>query len=104
IGPPPPTESYLNIERIVAAALAAGAEAVHPGYGFLSESAEFAEAVTAAGLVFVGPPADAIRRMGSKTEARALMAQAGVPIVPGFQGGESADWAVAAAGLGYPVL
>jgi 3-methylcrotonyl-CoA carboxylase alpha subunit len=104
IGPPPPAESYLNIDKIVAAALAAGAQAVHPGYGFLSESAEFAEAVRAAGLVFVGPPADVMRRMGNKTEARALMQTAGVPIVPGSQAAGDTDWARAAAGLGYPVL
>ena len=103
IGPPPPAESYLNIERIVAAGVSVGAEAVHPGYGFLSESAEFAAAVTAAGMAFVGPPADAIRRMGSKTEARALMQPAGVPIVPGYQG-QGGDWTEAAAALGYPVL
>jgi 3-methylcrotonyl-CoA carboxylase alpha subunit len=104
IGPSAPAESYLNIERLVAAARDAGAEAVHPGYGFLSENAEFAEAVTSAGLVFVGPPAAAMRLMGSKTGARALMEQAGVPVVPGYQTTNEADWPKAAATLGYPVL
>ena len=83
LGPPPPAESYLHIDRLLEAARAAGADAVHPGYGFLSERAAFAEAVTAAGLVWVGPPASAIRAMGDKTEARRRMAAAGVPIVPG---------------------
>ena len=85
IGPPPPAESYLRIDRILEAAKATGTNAIHPGYGFLSEKAAFAEAVAQAGLIFIGPSADAIRRMGSKTEARALMQAAGVPIVPGVQ-------------------
>jgi len=119
IGPPPPAESYLRIDRIIEAAIATGAQAIHPGYGFLSEKAEFARAVTDAGLIFIGPTADAIRRMGSKTEARALMQAAGVPVVPGYQlpspvgvakhpdgrgvGGEGA-FAEAASAIGYPVL
>jgi acetyl-CoA carboxylase biotin carboxylase subunit len=104
LGPPPPRESYLNIERLIDAARAAGAEAVHPGYGFLSENAAFAEAVCAAGLTFVGPPAEAIRAMGSKTQARVLMQRAGVPVVPGYHGAAGADFAEAAGSIGYPVL
>src|SRR5512134_1447427 len=101
IGPPPPRDSYLNVGAIVEAARKTGAQAVHPGYGFLSERAEFAEAVAAAGLVFVGPPADAIRKMGSKTGARAIMQSAGVPIVPGYHGAADADFAEAAGSIGY---
>src|ERR1041384_7291371 len=83
IGPPPSTESYLDIKKLVAAAQSTGCQAVHPGYGFLSERAAFAEACVDAGLVFVGPPASAIRAMGDKTEARRRMQAAGVPVVPG---------------------
>src|SRR5688572_27060283 len=104
LGPAPPGESYLRAERIVAAALSAGADAVHPGYGFLSENADFAEAVRAAGLTFVGPPAEAMRAMGSKTQARELMTRAGVPVVPGATGTDTDGLAAAAAELGYPVL
>ena len=86
IGPPPAAESYLRGEAIIEAALASGAQAVHPGYGFLSENADFAEACAEAGLVFVGPPAAAIRAMGSKSEAKAIMEKAGVPLVPGYHG------------------
>ncbi len=106
IGPPPPSESYLRIDRLVQAALETGADAVHPGYGFLAERAAFAEAVSEAGLVFVGPPARAIRAMGDKTEARRRMRDAGVPVVPG--GHEPVADPVAAGKLarelGYPVL
>ena len=83
IGPGPPAESYLNQERLLEVARRAGAEAVHPGYGFLAENAGFARAVARAGLVWIGPPADAIEVMGSKTAARERMAAAGVPVVPG---------------------
>jgi len=106
IGPAPASESYLNVQRLIAAAQHAGADAVHPGYGFLSEREVFAEAVIEAGLVFVGPPATAIRAMGEKTEARRRMAAAGVPVVPGTtQPLGGVDEAVAAAAdVGYPVM
>src|SRR5260370_10807947 len=83
IGPPPAAESYLNTARILDAAKQTGTEAVHPGYGFFSENAGFARAVVDAGLVFIGPPATAIEKMGAKVEARKLMAKARVPSVPG---------------------
>jgi len=106
IGPAPAVESYLNIEAIVAAARAVGAQAVHPGYGFLAENADFAEACIAAGLVFVGPPPAAIRALGSKAAAKEIMAKAGVPLVPGYHGADqdTETLAQAAAGTGYPVL
>jgi acetyl-CoA/propionyl-CoA carboxylase biotin carboxyl carrier protein len=83
IGPAVPAESYLSIEKIISTAKEAGAEAIHPGYGFLAENADFARACAEAGIVFIGPPAEAIEEMGSKTRAREIMAAAGVPIVPG---------------------
>jgi acetyl-CoA/propionyl-CoA carboxylase, biotin carboxylase, biotin carboxyl carrier protein len=83
LGPPVPAESYLNVEKLLDTAAEAGAEAVHPGYGFLAENADFAKACEDAGITFIGPPASAIEAMGSKTKARELMANAGVPIVPG---------------------
>src|SRR4051794_36195134 len=83
IGPAVPAESYLNVPKIIETAKKAGAEAIHPGYGFLAENPEFATACAEAGIVFVGPPAEAIEAMGSKTRAREIMAEAGVPIVPG---------------------
>src|SRR5215213_5984762 len=106
IGPAAPTQSYLSIERLVQAAMDTGAEAIHPGYGFLAERAAFAEAVEAAGLVFIGPPASAIRAMGDKTEARRRMEAAGVPIVPGTNAGSANLPAAldAAARIGYPVM
>ncbi len=104
IGPAPARESYLRGDRIIAAALASGADAIHPGYGFLSENAEFAEACDAAGLVWIGPPAAAIRAMGSKAAAKALMAEAGVPLVPGYHGAAQGDLAAEAGRIGYPVL
>ncbi len=106
IGPAPARESYLVGERIIAAAQAAGAEAIHPGYGFLSENAEFAEAVAKAGLIWIGPPPGAIRAMGLKDAAKSLMAKAGVPVTPGYLGeDQSARTLAAEAGkIGYPVL
>ncbi len=106
IGPPPARQSYLRIEKILEAARRAGADAIHPGYGFLSENAEFADACAQAGIVFVGPPASAMRAMGSKAAAKALMARARVPLVPGYHGEaqESAMLADEAAKIGYPVL
>src|SRR6202171_1968582 len=83
LGEGPAAENYLNVEKILEVAAQAGAEAIHPGYGFLAENAPFARACAEAGIVFIGPPADAIDAMGSKTRARELMAGAGVPIVPG---------------------
>jgi acetyl/propionyl-CoA carboxylase alpha subunit len=99
-------DSYLQAERIVGAALDTGADAVHPGYGFLSERAAFAAACAEAGLIFVGPPASAIEAMGSKIEARRLMERAGVPVVPGSTPDDQRDEGIAAAatGLGFPVL
>src|SRR5215204_7472470 len=106
LGPGPATESYLNVEKILEAAKQSGAEAVHPGYGFLAENAAFARACEEAGIVFVGPPADAIDAMGSKTKAREIMRDAGVPIVPGTTDPvESVEDArkVIADSVGYPV-
>ncbi len=106
IGPAPARQSYLVAEKILDAARRSGAEAIHPGYGFLSENAEFAEACAAAGIAFIGPPAAAIRAMGSKAESKALMERSGVPLVPGYHG-EAQDLAVlreAAERIGYPVL
>ena len=106
IGGAAPVESYLNIERIVTAAKASGAEAIHPGYGFLSENADFAEACAKAGIVFIGPPAPAIRAMGSKSAAKALMEKANVPVVPGYHGQnqDAAFLANEAGRIGFPVL
>ncbi|MBM3532679.1 MAG: acetyl/propionyl/methylcrotonyl-CoA carboxylase subunit alpha [Alphaproteobacteria bacterium] len=106
IGPAPARESYLRIERILEAARKAGAEAIHPGYGFLSENAGFAEACAAAGIVFVGPPASAIRAMGSKSAAKALMERTGVPLVPGYHGDDQAEAKLTseARRIGFPVL
>jgi acetyl-CoA carboxylase biotin carboxylase subunit len=106
LGPAPSSESYLRIDKIIDAALRHGAEAIHPGYGFLSENAEFADAVTNAGLVFIGPPAEAIKKMGSKTAARQLAIAAGAPVVPGTEAAiRSLDQARGTAqSLGYPVL
>src|SRR5919106_5722020 len=106
IGPPPATESYLVIDRIIETALVCGAEAIHPGYGFLAENAKFAEACEEQGLVFIGPPSPAIALMGDKTAARRAMQAAGVPVVPGIdrflQDDEEARQVIAT--MGYPVM
>ena len=106
IGPAPSTESYLRVDKILGAAQATGAEAIHPGYGFLSENADFAQAVTESGLTFIGPTADAIRKLGSKTAARQLAIASGAPVVPGTTE-PITDFAKArdtARDIGYPVL
>ncbi|WP_066341543.1 acetyl/propionyl/methylcrotonyl-CoA carboxylase subunit alpha [Azohydromonas lata] len=106
IGPAAARESYLKGDRILEAARATGAEAIHPGYGFLSENEDFAEACEAAGIAFIGPPASAIRAMGSKSAAKALMEKAGVPLTPGYHGDhqEPGFLAAQAETIGYPVL
>ncbi len=106
IGGAAPADSYLRGERIIRAALDTGAQAIHPGYGFLSENPDFVDAVVAAGLVFIGPSADAIRAMGLKDAAKALMEKAGVPVVPGYHGAnqDPEHLAGAADTIGYPVL
>jgi acetyl-CoA carboxylase biotin carboxylase subunit len=110
LGPAPARESYLSVDKLLAALRASGADAVHPGYGFLSENADFAESVAEAGAVFIGPPASAIRAMGGKTAARALMQAAGVPIVPGDNGRDGRGFSSAeeaksaAARIGYPIM
>jgi len=106
IGPAPARESYLDADRILAAAHESGAEAIHPGYGFLSENAEFAEKVIAAGLVWVGPDPDSIRAMGLKDAAKARMIAAGVPVTPGYLGEDQSPDRLAAEAdaIGYPVL
>jgi len=105
IGPPSPAESYLNIEAIIRAAKATGAEAIHPGYGFLAENAHFVRAVTAAGLIFIGPPAEAMERMGGKTAARREATAAGVPVVPGVLEPVTSAAEVRSLGkeFGYPI-
>ncbi|MCB8943649.1 MAG: acetyl-CoA carboxylase biotin carboxylase subunit [Ardenticatenaceae bacterium] len=105
LGAAEPAQSYLNMERILAAARLAGADAIHPGYGFLAENADFADAVIAAGLVWIGPPPAAMRVMGNKTAAKQAIAAANVPILPGYAGeqGDSA-FIAAATSLGYPVM
>jgi acetyl-CoA carboxylase biotin carboxylase subunit len=106
LGPAPARESYLDIERVLDAARRSGADALHPGYGFLSENWRFAEACERAGLTFIGPPAEAIRAMGDKTEARRLMAAAGVPTVPGSPGpvADVAAAEAAAGSIGFPLI
>lgn len=106
LGPAPSPESYLRIDKILEAARWHGAQAIHPGYGFLSENADFAEACAAAGIEFIGPPASAIRSLGSKTDARKLAIEAGAPVVPGTEGAieDPQDAVSVAAELGYPVL
>ena len=106
IGPAPARESYLDAVKVLAAARASGAQAVHPGYGFLSENANFAEAVIAAGLVWIGPPPAAIRAMGLKDAAKRLMSEAGVPTTPGYLGEDQSEARLRAEAdaIGYPVL
>ncbi|MBP8062949.1 MAG: ATP-grasp domain-containing protein, partial [Brevundimonas sp.] len=106
IGPAPARESYLDAAKVLAAAKATGAEAIHPGYGFLSENADFAEAVMAAGLVWIGPPPAAIRAMGLKDAAKSLMIAAGVPVTPGYLGEDQSPERLQteADAIGYPVL
>src|SRR5918998_2809071 len=106
IGPPPATESYLNIPRIVSACEITGADAVHPGYGFLSENARFADILTAHGICFIGPSAEHIRIMGDKIQAKEHAVRLGIPVVPGSRGAirEDADAMRIAADIGYPVL
>ena len=106
IGAASPTESYLNAAKLIQVALESGCDCVHPGYGFLSENEDFAQEVIEAGLTWVGPPPDAVRAMGVKTEARTLMQKAGVPLVPGFQSESAtdADFVQAATQISYPVM
>src|SRR3984885_15958484 len=110
IGPAPAAQSYLDIDKIITACTSSGADAVHPGYGFLSENEDFADACTAAGITFIGPSAEAMRKMGSKTEARKNVTAAGTPVVPGDNGPDgngfpTAELALAAARkIGFPVL
>ena len=106
IGPGPATESYLRIDKIIAAAKATGADSIHPGYGFLAENADFAAAVGEAGLKFIGPSPEAMRRLGGKAEAKTIAAKAGVPVVPGYQGHEQGAAALTreAGKIGYPVM
>ena len=106
IGPADARQSYLSIDKILTAAHQSGAEAIHPGYGFLSENADFAEAVTQAGLVFVGPPASAIHKMADKSLAKQAMADAGIPVLPGYHGEDQSDDTLlnAAIDIGFPVL
>src|SRR5688500_10583849 len=106
IGPAAAVDSYLSIEAILEAARETGADAIHPGYGFLSENAAFARACEGAGIVFIGPPPDAIERMGSKIAAREVAERAGVPVVPGRVPADQSDAALvdAARSIGFPVL
>ncbi|MDO9590175.1 MAG: biotin carboxylase N-terminal domain-containing protein, partial [Microcella sp.] len=106
IGPPPAAESYLDIDAVIAAAQATGAQAIHPGYGFLSENADFARACDSAGIVFIGPPVSAITTMGDKIRAREHVAARGVPITPGFGAAEHSDDELIAGAteLGFPLI
>src|SRR4026209_2161407 len=106
LGPPAPAESYLDMGKIVKAAQDTGADAVHPGYGFLAENARFAEACVQAGLVFVGPPAAAIRSMGDKVAARQVAVRMNGPVVPGADRpiGDDAEAARIASTVGYPIM
>ena len=104
IGPPAPAQSYLSAANVIAAAKAAGAEAVHPGYGFLAENADFAQMCLDAGLVFIGPPPRAMRAMGDKSAAKLRMIEAGVPTAPGYHGEDQSArrFAVEAERVGFP--
>jgi len=104
VGPAEARASYLNVTAILEAAKVSGAQAIHPGFGFLAENAAFAEAVEGAGLVFIGPTPAQIRSMGDKRAARAIAAQAGVSIVPGAEGTDAESLAKAARTIGYPVM
>ncbi|MCK9906019.1 acetyl-CoA carboxylase biotin carboxylase subunit, partial [Frankia sp. Cpl3] len=106
IGPPPVPQSYLNIEAILAAAKSTGADAIHPGYGLLSENAAFAQRCREQGILFIGPAPEVIAKMGDKVTSRQIMREAGVPIVPGYEGQmDTADEAVTRADeMGYPVM
>ena len=106
IGPPPATESYLNIPRIIAAAEVADVQAIHPGYGFLSENPHFAEVCRTCHIEFIGPPEEAMRKLGNKNDARKLAQKAGVPVVPGSEGlvQHDAEAVALAQKIGYPVL
>ncbi|MCL6635090.1 MAG: acetyl-CoA carboxylase biotin carboxylase subunit [Peptococcaceae bacterium] len=106
IGPAPPARSYLNFTNIISAALVSGADAIHPGYGFLSENADFAEVCSTCGITFIGPPVKAIQRMGAKALARETMIRAGVPVVPGSEGviEDTAQALRVAEEIGYPVM
>src|SRR6202161_1633195 len=106
IRPPAPRDSYLNVPAIVDAAVRTGAQAVHPGYGFLSENADFASALASAGVTFIGPPVNAIQTMGDKIAAKGTVSAFGVPVVPGIArpGLSDQDLIAAAEGVGYPVL
>jgi 3-methylcrotonyl-CoA carboxylase alpha subunit len=106
IGPGPAGESYLRIDKILAAAISTGADGIHPGYGFLAENADFAEAAGKAGIKFIGPSPSAMRKMGGKADAKAIATKAGVPVVPGYQGAEQDAKTLAKEGkrIGYPVM
>lgn len=106
IGPAPSAESYLVIDKIIAAAKQTRADAIHPGYGFLSENEDFADACARNNIIFVGPPSSAIAAMGSKSAAKAIMGEAGVPLVPGYHGADQSPTTLraAAAEIGYPVI
>src|SRR5512134_101560 len=106
LGPPSPRESYLDGDKLIAIAKQSGAQAIHPGYGFLSENEGFAAACARAGVVFIGPPPEAIAAMGSKSAAKSIMGKAGVPLVPGYHGDDqdAALLAREAVAIGYPVL
>jgi acetyl/propionyl-CoA carboxylase alpha subunit len=104
IGPAEPRASYLHVAALVAAARRSGADAIHPGYGFLAENPDFAAAVEAAGIAFIGPTPEQIRAMGDKRAARALAVAAGVPVVPGAEDADPARLAAHARAIGYPVI